>query len=251
MQQEWIHDFFGDFYQKGWENAGSISKRDADYEVNQVLTFLEAKPSSHILDWCGGWGRHSIRFAQKGYKVTLLDFSEQYVQRAELEAEKQGVQLDTIVADFRNTPPGIQADYAVNLFTAGLGYLGKNQDLVALKSLAAALKPGALFLIDTVNLFWIARNFSETSWYGSEDGDWLLERRNFDFLNNTNASVWIYRDKAEKTEQTKTGRIRLYNCAELSELLALAGFKPLKIYGGFDGSEYGFNSKRLIVVSQK
>ncbi len=251
-KKEWIYSFFGKFYREAWKGAGLLDKRDPEAETAQILELLNVPPRSHILDWCGGWGRHALPLAKRGYRVTLLDFCEEYIQEAKQNAETQGVKLSTVVADFRNTPPEIQADYAVNLFTAGLGYLGRENDLIALNSLFKALKPGALFLIDTANLFWIARNFQSKSWSESANGKRrLLERRSFDFFSSVVVSSVIYQDTELGIEETNSFALRAYSPAELKEILELAGFKPLKLYGGLDGSDFGFDSRRLVMVSQK
>jgi SAM-dependent methyltransferase len=251
-KKEWIYSFFGRFYKEAWEGAGFLDKRDPEAEAAQILELLSAPPGSHILDWCGGWGRHAIPLAKMGFRVTILDFCAEYLQEAGQKAKELGVQIETVEADFRNTPPEIQADYAVNLFTAGLGYLGRENDLIALNSLSKALKPGALFLIDTANLFWIAKNFQSKSWSESVDGKRrLLERRSFDFFSGVIVSSVIYQDTELGIEEANSFSLRTYSPVEFKEILESVGFKPLKLYGGLDGSDFSFESKRLVMVSQR
>src|SRR3989344_4902312 len=149
-QSSWIDSFFGgerDFYGNVYKTIGVFDKKDAEKEVDSVLNLLKPEPGSHILDWCGGWGRHAIPLAKRGFKITLLDFSSEYLERAEAYAAREGVSLNLVHADFRETPSSIQADYAVNLFTAGLGYLGEENDVIGLKALSSALRPSARVLI--------------------------------------------------------------------------------------------------------
>jgi ubiquinone/menaquinone biosynthesis C-methylase UbiE len=253
--KEWIHDFFGgeqDLYGTAYTAVGMFEKRnrDAEKEVDAAIVMLKASPGSHILDWCGGWGRHAVPLARRGYKVTLLDFSKEYLERAEAYARAEGVSLDLVHADFRKTPPEIQADYAVNLFTAGLGYLGEENDIVALSSLKTTLKPGARILIDTMNLFWIMRNFMPSAWYESADGTkWFLEKRKFDFWTNTVITSHIYRDRQTEQEMTSEGTLRVYSPTDLAGVLKGAGFVPKELFGDFDGSEFTLTSKRVVMTA--
>jgi hypothetical protein len=43
----------------------------------------------------------------------------------------------------------------------------------------------------------------------------------------------------------------LYSGRELKDLLAAAGFDPIRLYGGFDGEDYGPGAKRLVAVARR
>jgi len=249
LEQRWKEFFWSGFYSEAW--GFRIDPKRAREEVEGVLRLLKPTPGSHILDWCGGEGRHSVLLAKMGFAVTLLDFAPNHVEKARQAAEAAGVKLNLICTDFRETPPDIQADFAVNLFTAGIGYLQEEDDLQALKNLHAALKPGALFLLDTMNLFWLVRNYQPTGGYVSQESSRrLLERREFDFWTNRNLSRVLYWEKGGKEEEQQLEH-RIYSAAELVSLLRRAGFEPLELYGDFDGRPLGFDAKRLIVVSKR
>lgn len=254
-QKEWIHDFYGgeqSLYSTAYTAVGTFDKKVPEKEVDGVVKMLGMKPGSHVLDWCGGWGRHSIPFAKRGFRVTTLDFQKHYLAQGRANAEREGVLVNWVHSDFRETPQEIQADYAVNLFTAGIGYLGEENDLLALRSLREALKPGATILIDTMNLFWIIRNFTPNSWHESADGTkWYMERRRFDFKTNHIRTAVTYRDRMTEEEMSNEHSLRVYSPADLSKVLLNAGFGPLDVYGDFDGSEFTLTSKRLIITALK
>jgi cyclopropane fatty-acyl-phospholipid synthase-like methyltransferase len=244
--------FYGSFYEESYAAMGVFNNQDAPKQAEQILKLLNVQSESNILDWCGAWGRHAIPFVKAGHRVTLLDYSERYVRRAEREAEEQGVKLNTIVSDFRETPTEIQADYAVNLFTAGIGHISKADDRVALIALYNALKPGGAFLIDTMSLLWIWRNYSTSRWRESEDGTKrLLEKSIFDFTTNTIMSTWVYQDKAVGTEESHTFPLHVYSPAELIELFGSVGFGDFKLYSDFTGSEFTIDAKRTVLVCKK
>jgi ubiquinone/menaquinone biosynthesis C-methylase UbiE len=249
LDQEWENFFRGGFYQTGW--SWTIDAKRTQEEVDGAIALLNPPPGSHILDWCGGWGRHAIGFAKRGYKVTLLDFAESHIEMAAQAAKEAGVAVNLVCADFRETPESINADYVVNLFTAGLGYLTEEDDVLALTSLYRAIKPGARFLVDTMNLFWLARNYNPAGWHESADEKIRhLSTREFDFLSNRNQSKEILLVVGQP-ERRQNLNHRIYSPSELANVLRRAGFKPDKLYGDFNGSPFGFDSKKIIMISSK
>ncbi len=254
-KREWIHDFYGgerNLYETAYTAVGTFDKKSPEVEVEGVVKLLGMKPGDHILDWCGGWGRHSIPLAKRGFHVTTLDFQRHYLERGRMSAQQEGVSVNWVQSDFRETPREIQADCAVNLFTAGIGYFGEENDIVALRSLREALKPGGMILIDTMNLFWIMRNFLPSSWHKSADGTkWYIESRSFDFRTHHIHCRNIFLDRVTGEEMSSENDHRVYSGAELSRVLETSGFQPLNLYGDFDGSEFTLNSKRLIITARR
>lgn len=247
LEQEWKDFFCQGIYFEGWDPK--IDPQKAEMEVRGVLNILKPPPGSHILDWCGGYGRHSVILALRGYNMTLLDFAPNHLEMARQRAEQAGIKINLVCADFRQTPPEIQADFAINLFTSGIGYLSEEEDLKALKSLHQALKPNALFLLETMHLFWLVNNFQPSAGDIYQNGMRAIEQREFDFWQNRVRSSFLWW-KQEKEKQYQLNH-RIYSAKELVNLLRLADFKPLQLYGGLDASPLDFNSKRLVIVSQK
>lgn len=256
---DWINGYFKtSFYRKSFdfrlETARTIQ------EVEGIIKLLQPWLGAHILDWCGGWGRHAIELVKRGFKVTLLDFAPNHISMAKGFAKKAGVELKCITADFRETPPEIQADFAINIFTAGLGYLTEEDDLQALSSLHVALKPGGKLLVDTINLFWLVANYEPRGYHPSEDRTrQVIDKRKFDFWTNRNHSRTIY-DEVGRNRREQTSDLRIYSAAELAAVLRRAGFEPLELYGGFDGREFTFNfnpddpeheCKRIVMIAKK
>jgi len=248
LEEKWKQFFTSGFYLRAWDFAREWRSEE---EVEGVISILEPEPGDHFLDWCGGTGRHSLLLAQKGFRVTLLDWAPNHLDIAREQARRLGVddRMEFVCCDFRRTPSNIEADYSLNLFTSGIGYLGKEEDVKALKALRGALKEGALFLLDTMNLFWLVRNYRPMDGRVSPDGSKRrIDQREFDFWTNRNRSRTLYWEEGKEEEDTLEHRI--YSAAELAGVLEQAGFKPLSLYGGFDGREFGFDSRRLIMVSR-
>lgn len=250
LEQAWQEFFQSGFYADRFWSFG-IKPEQTFKEVEGVIKMLSIPAGAKVLDWCGGWGRHSLELARRGFRVTLLDFAQNHLARAQQDAEAVNLPLETVLADFRQTPSWIQADFAINLFTAGIGYLTEEDDIKALMSLRLALKPGALFLLDTINLFWLAKNYRASDWRQNDTGTQrLLEEREFDFLTNRIRARLVYWEQGKEERRAVTDH-RAYSPAELANILRIAGFQPLQLYGGFDGQPFSFDSRRLVMISRR
>lgn len=249
LERQWEVFFESGFYARGWEMK--IDSERTRQELEGVIKLLNLPEGAHVLDWCGGWGRHAIELAKRGFKVTMLDFAANHIEMAKHAIAEEGVELRLVHADFRHTPPEIQADFAVNMFTAGLGYLTEADDVVALKSLHAALKPGAKLLIDTMNLFWLVKHYQSRGWDQSSNGKVKhLAEREFDFWTNRNHSREILLVEDDGPREVTLDH-RIYSAAELVRVLESGGFRPIAFYGGFDGSELTFDKQRMVIIADR
>lgn len=107
----------------------------------------------HICDIGGGTGRYSIELLRKGYRVTLLDLSEEEIRLARLRLNKQGLSADqAIIGDARD-----MSMLASNTFEAAL-LLGPMYHLVqpnerakGLRELKRILKPQGVAIVAYLN----------------------------------------------------------------------------------------------------
>ena len=73
-------------------------------EVEGIARLLEewgVPPDGAVLDLACGDGRHAIRLAQRGYRVTGQDFSQVFLRRAEEDARAAGVDVRWVHGDMR------------------------------------------------------------------------------------------------------------------------------------------------------
>lgn len=73
---------------------------------NEVIEFInENKPSGNklVLDLGCGLGRHSVAFAENGFSIIAVDFSEQALTELENISKNNNFDIKTIVADYNDT----------------------------------------------------------------------------------------------------------------------------------------------------
>ena len=123
-------------------------------EVDFVLDVCELTPGARVLDMGCGPGRHALELARRGFQVTGVDFTEKFIQFAQENAEHEGLteRAEFVLADARDFVRPLAFDAAVCLCEGAFALLQTDEDNVrVLRHIAASLKPGAPFLLTTLN----------------------------------------------------------------------------------------------------
>lgn len=220
----------------------------ADEEIEAIEALAAATPPAQVLDLCCGPGRHSVALARRGYAVTGVDLTTEYLDLAQERAEAAGVTPAFVQCDMRDFRMAEGFDLAINLFTSFGYFEDPADDDKVLSNVFASLKPGGAFVMDMMGKEILAKCFQERDWV-EEDGILLLEERsiNKDWTWVTNRCTFI--DESGRRELNLSHRI--YSAQELKVALIGAGFGQVIIYGSLDGAPYDPNAQRLIAVARK
>jgi len=208
-------------------------------EVDFFLQIFPMLAGSSILDMGCGTGRHAIELAKRGFSVTGVDISEGMLTEARRKAEETGVSVRFLQADattMRSTESSEpvldsseQFDAAISLCEGGFGLIGHGEDPIAhdqsiLKSIAKHLKPNAPFLLTALNGYQVIRQMKD---------EHVVAGR-FDPA----TMVSNYEDQWDLPEGPQVVQIheRLFIPPEMVRLLAEAGFRCDRVFGGTAGS---------------
>lgn len=244
----WYQEFFGEDYLRMY--APTLSPERTAREVEGILRTLALPPGSSILDLCCGHGRHSVPLAQRGYQVTGQDLSEVFLQHAQADAEAQGVQVRWVHSDMRSIPFENEFDAIFNMFTAFGYFESEDEDQKVLQQVHKALKPGGLFLLETLYRDALWRRYQPQSIEHYPDGLIVLEEREFEPLaSRMHVQVTFLWPDGRQTKYHHTERF--YTLTELARMLEAADLKVHGHYGGLYGSKLTLESRRLVVVGQK
>lgn len=246
MAKEWWKNYFDENYLRTYESAGRFAHTKR--EINFLVKNIPLKKSDKILDLACGHGRHTIELAKRGYEMTGLDYSAYELDLARKEAMKQGLEVKFIRGDARNFHLREKFDVVINMFTAALGYGSPKDDKKIVENVTRVLKPGGKLLVETMNLFWLARHFKAR--VKKKVGKFSdIHERSYDFWNGVNReNKTIFNGKQQKKYFMAH---RAYTLSALKDLLEGKGFKILKAWGSFKGRLYGFDTKRLMVLAKK
>ena len=217
-------------------------------EVDNIIELSKIKAGTTILDLCCGIGRHSIELSKRGYKVTGVDKTLQYLKQAKEQAKKEKLKPDFLHSDMLTFINKESYELCLSLFTS-FGYFEKHEDnLKVLSNIYASLTKTGKLIIELQGKEIIAKIFQQKEWQVIPEGYLLIERsieNDWSWINNR----WIL-VKLNTRKEYKVCHW-LYSAVELKEILLQTGFSSVDIYGGLDGSLYDQNAKRLVVVAKK
>ena len=245
MKSEWYKDWFNtDEYLLVYKHR---DRSEAEILKNLVLKNVEREKVKLVLDMACGSGRHAISFAQAGFDVTAIDLSENLLNVAKSNAEKEKVNVDFILSDIRKFDPEKKFDLVLNLFTS-FGYFEKDEENgEVIQKAFELMNSGGWFVLDYFNKNYILNNLIPIT-VENIAGKRITQTR--EIKNNRVEKNIIIRNGEKESHYQES--VRLYSKEEVIKILERTGFEILKIFGDFDGSKFDANnSPRLIVFSKK
>ena len=96
-----IGDVFDEDYLYFYE---PLLNEASDAEVEVMWRLLELEPGMEVLDLACGHGRIANRLAKRGARVTGLDATPLFLERARLDAAARGVDVEYVEGDMRALP---------------------------------------------------------------------------------------------------------------------------------------------------
>ncbi len=123
-------------------------EKEARTFLDNLIHYLEPKPSARILDVACGKGRHALYLNKKGFDVTGFDLSPENI---EYDLQFENEKLTFFLHDMREIFRINYYDFVFNLFTS-FGYFDRERDnSKTIFANAQSLKPGGVLVLDYMN----------------------------------------------------------------------------------------------------
>jgi SAM-dependent methyltransferase len=241
----WYRNLFKGKWANFWvEEYEELSERTMD----DIEFLRETLTKGVTLDLCCGYGRHSIPLSSYG-DIVSFDLSRDFLLI--LRSKDHNKKLNLIQGDMRKLPFREECfDNVINMSTS-FGYFSDEENELVLREVSRVLKPNGVFILDTVNPWWLIRNFQERSWDES-NSFYVLERRNLDWGSKRMRSRWILIDKKEGKIDELPVDYRLYDLNELKNLLTKVGLEMLNVYSSSKKEEFHeASSRRMLIIAKK
>lgn len=243
---EWYEQLFDADYIRSYAMMNEV----AEVHAENVIGCLGVSPGARILDVAGGYGRVAIPIAQRGFRVTVLNLSEDFIRFGRENARKAGAHVEWIHADMRNVPQTAEYDAVVNLY-GSFGYLPTDEDnSQVIRAIHGALKPGGIFLSETINREELLGRGPFQLWAESP-GTITLEAGTFDLMRGRCEMRRIFYNLESGTRREDAYSVRMFTAAEMSGMMRSAGFGNAKFYGGLNQCPLTPDTRRLVIVAQK
>jgi len=238
----WTHRLFverPELYLPFLEEAGARAEAEVA-AVAELFVRYGVQVESRVLDVACGIGRHSIPLAERGHRVTGLDISDLYIEKARERAADAGVDVRFLKGDMQHaeTLLGAEAPFdAVMIMFTSNGYYGREADLHLFTQLRRLASPEAVLVVLTANRDWLIRNFDPEG-MGMAGGIRILQNRALDLETSSVRSEWeFYRGEGNdlRLELRLQMDHRVYSLHELKALLEDAGWEYLRGLGSYRG----------------
>ena len=214
----------------------------ADHEVETLTRLLQDRghdPGSTLLDAPCGIGRHSLRLAGVGYRVTGIDLSVMYVNIATQTSRAEGGAAKFVCGDILNPAPVLGSrpgfEVVINMFISN-GYFVKSGDITKFNKFREIAADNAALIVQTVNRDWVVRNF-EPEGMNNGGGLRVIQNRAFEVETSTILNDWEFGESSSPDIRHKLSiHMRLSVCSlhEMMELLEHTGWSVVQTYGTSD-----------------
>lgn len=155
-------------------DLASRRKATIDSTVDWILAHAQQK-QLNILDLGCAPGLYTEKLAQKGHKVTGVDFSANSIAYAKKEAQKKNLDITYLQENYLQLDLGENTfDLLILIFT-DFGALLPNEREQLLANIQKVLKPGGVFIFDVLNDKNMKAKISERNWETSRGGFWKNE----------------------------------------------------------------------------
>jgi SAM-dependent methyltransferase len=144
--KEWFQVWFDSpFYPLLYNHR---DETEANFFLDHLVSHLQPKSNSSMLDLACGRGRHAIYLNKLGFDVTGVDLSSESIREASAFSSNS---LHFYEHDMRRLLSTNTYDYVLNLFTSFGYFRRKEENLNVVKNMAATVKPGGTIIIDFLN----------------------------------------------------------------------------------------------------
>ncbi len=263
MEKHWSEKISGDeaeFYLR-WMLVGERYAQKETDAIVKLFSEMNVKPEMKILDFCCGYGRHTVRLAEKGFRVTALDLSEANIRYAKKFAEERNVSslVDFLVGDTLKIRDALgphrgEFDGIIGILPA-IGYYDEKTDENVLAQLAQIARSEGVLILNVANRDYHMERFkfSKERVVGSPSYE-VHHEYNFNYEKSRMADTWkIYEivDQDLRHLSTVTVDRRLYSLHELIELYRRSSWTYVKSFGSYQLEPLNAEKPMIIAIGKK
>ncbi|MBN3039487.1 MAG: class I SAM-dependent methyltransferase [Candidatus Omnitrophica bacterium] len=224
-------------------------------EVDLVEKILRLKKDDRILDLCGGYGRHSLELARRGYHPpTVVDFSNHMIKFGKKIASEAGLEIKFLRRDARDCKLRPNSFSAVLVMANSFGYFEDERDnRRILKEAYRLLDKGGKLLLDLTDPEYLRRNLKPVSWHEANDDVIVYRRRELRGDLIKAREIVISRSRGLIRDGLYCER--LYDRGKIERILKDIGFRNLSIRRELKlhkrKKDYGMMTARVFTTAKK
>jgi len=246
VADNWYENFFSGINCELWEKVATPEWTED--EVNFITDVLDVKPGDQLLDIPCGVGRHSVAFAKRGFRLTSVDISDEYIGKLGARVKKEKLSIQIVHGNILSVkiPGSFDGAYCMG---NSFGYFDIEGMKTFVTKVAACLKSGARFVINSgmvaesilphppelVNFTFGDTTMEIDNTYVAEEG-YLISR----ILYNKETNPERYSFKHY-----------IFTLSEIIRLLASANLKTIAVYNSTQKLPYQLGDQQMFLVAEK
>ncbi|NIJ54366.1 class I SAM-dependent methyltransferase [Dyadobacter arcticus] len=245
IEDNWYETFFSGLNCEMWERAAVPDW--TENEVDFLLKVFGDKVTS-ILDIPCGFGRHTISLARRGFNVTGLDISAEFISTLRDQLATENLPVTVIQGDILTTTFSQKFDAAYCLGNS-FGYVDDDGMNLFVQNVSAALKTGARLVINSgLVAESILVNFPKTKQFVL--GDMVMDISNsYDMRESCMITELTY-TKPDRIEK-HSFKHYVYTLSEIRRLLRKHGLKTIDVYNSTEMVPYQLGDAQIYLVAEK
>ncbi len=238
-------------------NEGAASRKHItiDKSVDWITKKSGLGKGDKVLDLGCGPGLYCRRFAQKGLKVTGIDYSKRSIQYAKEYAQQNRLDIDYIHSNYLTIDYPQDFDLIVLIY-CDFGVLSSQDRDLILRKIHRSLKPGGFFVLDVYTTCHHDSITELKSWSFQRSGFWraiphLLLFEVFKYpKSNVLLDQYVVIDDDSRIDAYRIWD-QAYSTRSISQLLAKNNFTDLEFYADLAGKKYREGSEALGIIAKK
>jgi SAM-dependent methyltransferase len=242
----WARDFYAGLFVDLW--LGVHTEQQTRQEADFLEKMFRVPARASILDLACGGGRHCLELAGRGYRMTGVDISPEFLAVGRAAARERGLAVTWEQRAIHDLPWEAAFDGAMCM---GNSLHGLDDDGLAafFRTVARALKPAARLVVTTGFVAEsLLPNLKERHWYPAGSALCLSHRR-YDPVKGRLHTDYTFVRNGQVERKSSFGQVHTYK--EFCRLVENAGFNAIEGYASAAQEPYQLGSPDLYLVATK
>ena len=218
-------------------------------ETDFIIQYFGLQGGSNVLDLMCGYGRHAIALAEKGIEVTAVDNLADYINEIKKTAGEKGLPVEAVQADAATYTAAGAYDLAICMGNS-INFFPENDVNHIIATVAASLRPGGAFLINSWSLAEIAiPQFREKAWSRLGEQKFITDSK---FLfQPTRIETETTLLSPDRPAEVKMAIDYIYSVAEMEKMFQAAGLRLKEMYSFPGRKKFAVGDSRAYIIAEK
>ncbi len=256
-KKDWFEEWFDENYLDVYSNKDD---EDAQAQIKLLLNNVPLKANgasvngqvNKILDLGCGTGRHVKIFKDLGYNAEGIDLSKKLIEIGKMREPNLAIKVGNAL----NYKMPQEYFLITSFFTSWAYYKEEEKNLSILQRVYENLSQGGYFWLDFMNSFKVRKQYGQGVYQNefSIKGDRRVKEKKYVADDRIIKEIKIIFGNSERADDEKNyiESVRLYQESDIRNFFSVLGFKVIKFFGDYNGSEFDKeSSNRLIFLVQK